>query len=146
MLVRFLIGISLVFGTTLIHLACTLMVVGWVRSVTRRRASVHALILRGVVLGGLVMLMSLAAYLESVLWAGFYVIAGALSSFSEAVYFSLVTFTTLGYGDVTLSEEWRILAALEAANGIMMFGWTTAIIVAVSRNLLFDHAADDKQA
>lgn len=92
------------------------------------------------------MLMSLAAYLESALWAGFYVIVGALPTFSEAVYFSLVTFTTLGYGDVTLGEEWRMLAALEAANGIMMFGWTTAIIVAVSHRLLFDRAADDKQA
>ena len=130
MLVRFLIGISLVFGTTLIHLACTLMVVGWVRGVTRRHASAYALSLRGAVLGGLVMLMSLAAYLESALWAGFYVSVDALPTFSEAVYFSLVTFTTLGYGDVTLGEEWRMLAALEAANGIMMFGWT----------------ADDKQA
>ena len=146
MLVRFLIGIALVFGTTLIHLACTLMVVRWVRGVTRRHASVHTLTLRGAVLGGLVMLMSLAAYLESVLWAGFYVIVGALPTFSEAVYFSLVTFTTLGYGDVTLSEEWRILAALEAANGIMMFGWTTAIIVAVFRRLLSDSVADDNQA
>jgi hypothetical protein len=144
--VRFLIGISLVFGTTLIHLACTLMVVGWVRSVRRRRGSVYSLVLRGGVLGGLVMLMSLAAYLESALWAGFYVMVDALPTFSEAVYFSLVTFTTLGYGDVTLGEEWRMLAALEAANGIMMFGWTTAIIVAVSHRLLFDHAADDKQA
>lgn len=146
MLVRFLIGISLVFGTTLIHLACTLMVVRWVRSVTRRHASVHALTLRGGVLGGLVMLMSLAAYLESVLWAGFYVFVDALPNFPEAVYFSLVTFTTLGYGDVTLGEEWRMLAALEAANGIMMFGWTTAIIVAVSHRLLFERAADDQQA
>ena len=102
--------------------------------------------MRGAVLGGLVILMSLAAYLESVLWASFYVFVGALPTFPEAVYFSLVTFTTLGYGDVTLGEEWRMLAALEAANGIMMFGWTTALIVAVFRRLLFDRAADDQQA
>jgi voltage-gated potassium channel Kch len=45
------------------------------------------------------------------------------------MYFSIVTFTTLGYGDVLVAEQWRILAATEAANGIIMFGWTTALIV-----------------
>ena len=41
----------------------------------------------------------------------------------------MVTFTTLGYGDVLLNERWRILGSFEAANGIIMFGWTTAIII-----------------
>jgi len=52
-----------------------------------------------------------------------------IGSFEPAMYFSIVTFTTLGYGDVLVAEEWRILAATEAANGIIMFGWTPALIV-----------------
>jgi len=40
------------------------------------------------------------------------------------------TFTTLGYGDLTPNESWRLLASFEAANGIIIFGWTTALIVA----------------
>jgi hypothetical protein len=43
----------------------------------------------------------------------------------------MVTFTTLGYGDVLLDDRWRLLASFEAANGIIMFGWTTAIVMAV---------------
>ena len=77
------------------------------------------------------------ASLEAALWALGYWLLGALPNFSEAFYFSLVTFTTLGYGDVTLSEEWRMLGALEAANGIVMFGWTTALITNVARHLFF---------
>lgn len=51
-----------------------------------------------------------------------------LSSFEQAIYFSLITFTTIGYGDVTINSEWRILAGLEAVNGIMLIGWSTAMI------------------
>jgi len=64
-------------------------------------------------------------------WAATYVVVDAIQGFEEALYFSMVTFTTLGYGDITLAESWRLLAAFEAANGCIMFGWTTAIVVAV---------------
>ena len=49
----------------------------------------------------------------------------------------MVTFTTLGYGDVLLDEEWRLLASFEAANGIIIFGWTTAIIIAIVQQQYF---------
>ena len=48
-----------------------------------------------------------------------------------AVYFSFVTFTTLGYGDITLSEGWRLLSGIQALNGILLVGWSTALIFAV---------------
>ncbi|GEM53536.1 two pore domain potassium channel family protein [Empedobacter brevis] len=51
-----------------------------------------------------------------------------LYSFEEAIYFSLITFTTVGYGDVVIDSEWKILAGLEAINGIMMVGWSTALM------------------
>ena len=49
----------------------------------------------------------------------------------------MVTFTTLGYGDVLLDENWQLLASFEAANGMIMFGWTTAIIIAVVQRVHF---------
>jgi len=52
-----------------------------------------------------------------------------------ALYFSMVTYTTLGSGDVTLEDQWRLLGSFEAANGIVMFGWTTALIVAAVHKL-----------
>jgi len=72
--------------------------------------------------------------IEIMLWAITYrqmVAPIELKSFEEAFYFSIVTFTTLGYGDITLSEQWRILSGVEAVNGILLVGWTTALLFAV---------------
>jgi len=73
-----------------------------------------------------------AHIIEIVLWAAAYRLAGELRSFEEAVYFSAVTFATIGYGDVTLSSEWRLASAIEGVNGILLFGWTTAFLYKVS--------------
>jgi len=63
------------------------------------------------------------------LWAFTFMLLGAFDALEPALYFSLVTFTTLGYGDVTLSSDWRILSALTAANGLLIFGLSTAFLV-----------------
>jgi len=55
--------------------------------------------------------------------------------FEEALYFSLVTYSTLGYGDVILSDSHRLLGAFEAANGVIMLGWSTAIVVAALQKI-----------
>ena len=86
---------------------------------------------------GIVLLMFNASLLEVVLWAGTYRLLGALEGFEEAIYFSMVAFTTLGYGEIVLGEHWRLLSAFEAANGIIMFGWTTAIILAAVQRIYF---------
>ncbi len=83
----------------------------------------------------LVLMMFLAALLEIFIWAVAYLMVGAISALEPALYFSTVTFTTLGYGDIVLQEGWRLLASFEAANGIMMFGWTTALIFAFVHHL-----------
>ncbi len=80
-----------------------------------------------------VMLVALHA-LEIMIWAGVYktlVPVGELADFEMAVYFSFVTFTTLGYGDITLSEGWRLLSGIQALNGILLVGWSTALMFAV---------------
>ena len=71
---------------------------------------------------------------EALAWAtAFYLLPNHanLKDFQEAIYFSLVTFTTLGYGDVILDERWRILAGAEAVNGILLAGWSTALLFTV---------------
>jgi voltage-gated potassium channel Kch len=75
--------------------------------------------------------------LDVTLWATFYYVSGALASFEEALYFSTVTFTTVGYGDIVLDREWRQLATFEAVNGWIIFGWATALIMAVIQRLYF---------
>jgi voltage-gated potassium channel Kch len=76
--------------------------------------------------------------LEIIIWALAYqslVPASELASFEEAVYFSFVTFTTLGYGDITLTEGFRLLSGIEAMNGIILVGWSTAMIFAVVQHI-----------
>ena len=75
--------------------------------------------------------------LDVALWATFYYVSGALPTFEEALYFSTVTFTTVGYGDIVLGREWRQLATFEAVNGWIIFGWATALIMAVIQRLYF---------
>jgi hypothetical protein len=79
----------------------------------------------------------LAAHLiEVALWAALFIICGEFSDFGTAYYHSAVNYTTLGYGDLIMTSSWRLLGPLEAANGALMFGVSTAIIFAVIQRLL----------
>ncbi len=69
------------------------------------------------------------------IWALAYRMLGALPDLETAVYFSLVTFTTLGFGDVILPEGWRLLAGMEAANGFLSLGLLTALLVEALRQV-----------
>lgn len=64
-------------------------------------------------------------------YAGLYILLGALHGFEESLYFSTATYTTLGYGDVTLGTRWRILGAIEGANGLILLGWSTAFFISI---------------
>lgn len=78
-----------------------------------------------------VLFMFFAVVVDVWIWAAVYLATGAIEAFEEALYFSTTTFTTLGYGDVVLGREWRLLASFEAANGLIIFGWMTALVIAV---------------
>ena len=71
--------------------------------------------------------------LEIWIWAVVFLWTGEMQNLESALYFSTVTFTTVGYGDVTLSEDWRLLGSVESANGMLLFGWSTAFIFEVMR-------------
>ena len=68
---------------------------------------------------------------DAMVWAIFITLVGALPDVKLAAYFSLTSYTTVGYGDVVLPEPWRLLGPLEAAVGVLMLGWSTGILVAV---------------
>lgn len=68
-------------------------------------------------------------------YAIIYASAGAVPPFDSALYFSAVTFTTIGYGDVTVEGPWRLFAALEGLTGIILVSWSAAFLVAVIRRL-----------
>lgn len=69
------------------------------------------------------------------MWAFAFHLLGVFGTLEEAVYFALVSFTTLGYGDVLLPHAWRILGGMAAANGLLMMGLLMALLVEVLRQL-----------
>lgn len=68
---------------------------------------------------------------EISVWAAFYVLNGAMPDAQSALYFSTVTYTTTGYGDLVLPKEWRLAGGVEALTGILMCGWSTGFFFAV---------------
>ena len=127
MLLQTVIGSTLLILTVLIHCLFTIAAVsmfGSNRILHRQRE-------RFVALAALVLMMFFASLIEAGAWAITYVVVDAIPDIEKALYFSTVTFTTLGYGDITLNDDWRLLAAFQAANGTIMFGWTTALVVAL---------------
>ena len=88
-------------------------------------------LLIGAVVSALTAWMFLAIVIEAWVWALlflFHPLITTLPDLETAFYFSMVTFTTLGYGDVVLTGNWRTLASIQAANGVIVFGWTTALL------------------
>src|SRR5262249_22148234 len=77
----------------------------------------------------LVAVLLLLHLLEAGVWAAFLLVAGLLPDVETAVYYSLTSYTTVGYGDVVLPAPWRILGPMEAATGVLMLGWSTGIMV-----------------
>ena len=72
------------------------------------------------------------------IWAFVYLQLGEFTSLVSALYFSATTLTTLGYGDITLSESWQLLSTFEAMGGLIVFGASTAFLIGAMRNL-FDY-------
>ena len=79
-------------------------------------------------LAGWIILLHLV---EITVWALYYFGRGAIDDVQAALYFSAVTYTTTGYGDLVLPEEWRLVGGIEALTGILMCGWSTGFFFAV---------------
>ncbi|HWA01503.1 MAG TPA: ion channel [Caulobacterales bacterium] len=73
--------------------------------------------------------------MEIWLYALAYSALHAAADFETALYFSTVTFASLGYGDIVLSRDWRLFGAIEAANGVILFAWSTAFLLSVMARL-----------
>jgi len=101
-----------------------------------------------ILLLSVVMLLTLVGNcVQMVIWAALFMTLGEFDSYAPALYHSAVNFTTLGYGDIVMSERWRLLGPIEAANGILMFGVSTALMTAAVTDVLkSSHARHEKQA
>jgi hypothetical protein len=134
MLLNLTLGTLLVTVTVLIHMLglmaltrLTEILTGGI-SLDRRRA--HMLAMVAIVLGIVVVLG-----VEIWVWTAAYVVLGLFPDLFTALYFSISTFCTLGYGDIVPPERWRVFAALEGVNGFLLIGWSTAYLIAVAMRI-----------
>jgi Ca2+/Na+ antiporter len=82
-------------------------------------------------------LLALAAHIvEIAMWAVVFGLCAEFPDFATAFYASAENYTTLGYGDLVMSATWRLLGPLEAADGMLMFGVSTAMIFAIIHRLI----------
>ena len=88
----------------------------------------------------------LAHLLEIAFWAVLFIICREFRDFGTAFYHSAVNYTSLGYGDVIMSPSWRLLGPLETANGMLLFGVSTAIIFTVNQHLVRARFVDLKNS
>jgi hypothetical protein len=124
---------SLVIGLTVLiyTLGLTLLSRGMVVLVNVLRLDAHGAG-RHIAVVATVLSLFLILTVEVWLWAAVYVATGIIGDFQEALYFSTVTFSTVGYGDVTPPHEWRLFCSLEGVNGFLLIGWSTAYLVSAS--------------
>jgi len=87
------------------------------------------------VIAGVVLAIFMAHVVQIWLWAAVYLFVGAFGDFESALYFSTTAFTTVGFGDQLPQHPWRLLGAIEGANGFMLFGWSTAFTFEVLAQL-----------
>ncbi len=85
------------------------------------------------------LLMLLGNFVQMAIWAALFRLLGEFDDFATALYHSAVNFATLGYGDIVMSGAWRLLGPLEAANGILMFGVSTAVMTAAVTEVIKLH-------
>jgi Ion channel len=80
---------------------------------------------------GVFVVIILLHFVEALLWAAFYVLNGLFDNFETSLYFSLNTYSTVGYGDVLLPGRWRVLGTIEAISGVLLCGLSTAFLFAI---------------
>jgi hypothetical protein len=91
------------------------------------------------------LVMAAAHLMEIALWATAFRASSEILTFEKAFYFSAQNYTTLGYGDIVLSDRWRLLGPVEAVNGLLLFGLSTAAMFAALSRLVSGASAPDSQ-
>jgi voltage-gated potassium channel Kch len=128
MLRELLVALLLMASNVAIHAFGTLALIRWgLRSLKDTHSTG---VMRGI--GTMIrffVILPILHSLEAAIWAEFYIMQHSFPDRETAYYFSLKSYTTLGYGDVVIPHPWRLMGSLEAMNGVLLFGWSTAILV-----------------
>jgi voltage-gated potassium channel Kch len=135
MLRQFLFGGSVSACNIAIHALVMTTIIRTARAVAAKKTLHPSLLLTGVMTSTVAVLM-ITHSLEVIVWSVAYSIVDIAPPGVGLVYFAFVNFTTLGYGDIIPKDRWQLLGPMTAMNGVLLFGWSTAVIFEVLRRAL----------
>lgn len=135
MLLQFVVGAAACICNIAIHALVMLVLVRVAQGAAGSTRLGPSLLLITIMVATVSVLM-LAHGLEVLVWALTYELVGAVPQGADVLYFAFVNYTTLGYGDVVPVERWRLIGPTTAMCGVLMFGWSTAVIFEVLRRAL----------
>ena len=135
MLRQYLVGATASVCNIAIHAVVMVAVIKVTRIADELATSRQTLRLIAVMIATVTVLM-IAHLAEVLVWSLIYAIVSAAPAGTDLIYFAFVNYTTLGYGDVTPVERWHLLGPMTAMNGVLLFGWSTAVIFEVLRMTL----------
>ncbi len=144
MLRQILVAFILVSINVSIHAAGMVELMNWLM---RKRAKIEKKIgtVENIFLFIEIFAVILSLHLAQIcIWAGFYRIWGGVEDFESALYFSITTYATIGYGDMVLPIGWRLLGTIEGVTGVLTFGWSTGVIFAVASRLFAMRIAQNR--
>jgi hypothetical protein len=142
MLGQFLVSVAVSLGNIAIHAIVMTAVLRVAHAAHERATSHQSLRLVAVMIATVSVLMA-AHIAEVAVWSLAYAMVGIAPPGTDLIYFAFVNYTTLGYGDITSIERWQLLGPMTAMNGVLLFGWSTAVIFAVLRRTMAPNATDD---
>ena len=135
MLAQILAGTTVSVLNIVIHATVMTAVVQAVHAVSAKHTSHPQMRLTAVMIAAVTILMAAHAC-EVFVWATSYLILDASPVRANFMYFAFVNYTTLGYGDITPTQQWLLLGPMTAMNGVLMFGWSTAVIFEILRKTM----------
>jgi Ion channel len=130
MLRQFLVGGIVSLGNIALHAIVMTLLVAVVRRVGTWEGRASKLWLAAIMVATVAVLL-VAHVAEVIIWSVTYLIVDAVPPETDVLYFAFVNYTILGYGDIVPLERWRLLGPMTAMNGILLFGWSTAVIFEV---------------
>ena len=132
LIVQFALGCLLIGLTVIVHgLILDRFILAMNRNKQRLIPNIERISTKSFLMVATVLVVFLYHIIQIWIWAGFYLAFDILPDLESALYFSTSAFTTVGFGDVYLDQDWRLISSFEAANGFILFGWSTAFIFEV---------------
>ncbi len=131
MLRQLLVSIAISVCNIAIHAIVMEGVLRVARKTGERATTPHQSLRLIVVMTATVSVLMAAHIAEVIVWSLGYAMVDATPAGTDLVYFAFVNYTTLGYGDVTPLQRWNLLGPMTAMNGVLLFGWSTAVIFSI---------------